>query len=84
MHCRRHESGDAAFERVRAQLFAYDIFSPSLMRFSLCSRGRIELGGLIVQRAGVGPIRLEGRKRFEWSTSGTRTQAARVRQDFDT
>jgi uncharacterized protein (UPF0548 family) len=59
LHRRRDESPDEAFERIRAQLFAYDIFSPSLMRYSLCSGDRIELDSLIVQRAGVGPIRLE-------------------------
>ena len=59
VHCRPGESADAAFERIREQLFAYDIFPPSLIRFALCSGRRIELDGLIVQRAGVGAIRLE-------------------------
>jgi uncharacterized protein (UPF0548 family) len=56
---RRDESADAAFERIRAQLFAYNIFPPSLISFALCAGRKIELDGLIVQRAGVGPIRLE-------------------------
>jgi uncharacterized protein (UPF0548 family) len=59
VHCRRGESADAAFERIRGRLFAYDIFPRSLIRFALCSGRRIELDGLIIQRAGVGPIRLE-------------------------
>jgi len=76
--CRRDESADAAFERIRGQLFAYDIFPPSLMRFALCSGRSIVLGGLIVQRAGVGPIRLESAVRVVdvWDTTrGNRREA---------
>jgi uncharacterized protein (UPF0548 family) len=59
VHRRRGEDADAAFDRIRRQLFAYDIFPPKLIRFVLCPGRTVELGGLIVQRAGFGPIRLE-------------------------
>jgi uncharacterized protein (UPF0548 family) len=59
VHCLPGEDADAAFDRVRRHLFAYDIFPPKLIRFVLCPGPNIETGGLIVQRAGVGPLRLE-------------------------
>jgi uncharacterized protein (UPF0548 family) len=70
VHCRRDESADAAFERIREQLFAYDIFPATLMHFAFCPGNRIELHGLIVQRAGIGPIRLESAVRVVdvWDT----------------
>src|SRR5437588_9072271 len=59
VHWLHGEDADAAFERIRTQLFAYDIFPPNLVRFVLCPGRTIEAGGLIVQRAGLGPLRLE-------------------------
>jgi uncharacterized protein (UPF0548 family) len=61
---RTGEDADAAFDRVRARLFAYDIFSPRLVRFVLCPNGIVELDALIVQHVGVGPIRLESAVRI--------------------
>jgi uncharacterized protein (UPF0548 family) len=55
----RGEDGDVAFERIRARLFSYDIFSPNLVRSVICPGPTIERGTLIVQRGGVGPLRLE-------------------------
>jgi uncharacterized protein (UPF0548 family) len=57
--------------RIRRQLFAYDIFPPSIVRFILCPGPTIEVGRLIVQRAGVGPIRLESAVRVVevWDTN---------------
>jgi len=53
------EDPDAAFDRIRTQLFAYDIFPSNLIRFVICPGRTVEPGAPIVQRAGVGPIRLE-------------------------
>lgn len=53
------EDRDAAFERIRGRLFAYDIFSPRLMHFAVCPSGPIAPQTVIVQRLGIGPIRLE-------------------------
>lgn len=53
------EEPDAAFERVRHRLFAYDIFPPNLMRFAMCPPAPTGPGTLIVQRVGFGPLRLD-------------------------
>ena len=53
------EDADAAFDRIRTRLFAYDVFPPSLIHHVLCPDRVIEPESLIVQRAGIGPIRLE-------------------------
>jgi uncharacterized protein (UPF0548 family) len=53
------EDADTAFGRIRTRLFVYDIFPPNLIRFVLCPDRAIESDTLIVQRAGIGPIRLE-------------------------
>jgi uncharacterized protein (UPF0548 family) len=46
------EDAEAAFKRVRARLFAYDIFPPRLMRFVVCPPGPLSEGALVVQRVG--------------------------------
>ena len=53
------EDADAAFVRIRTRLFVYDIFPPNLICFVLCPERAIEPDSLIVQRAGIGPLRLE-------------------------
>jgi|ERR1022692_2603824 uncharacterized protein (UPF0548 family) len=53
------EDAEAAFERIRDRLFAYDIFPPKLIRHAICPGPAIERGTLIVQQVGIGPLRLE-------------------------
>lgn len=48
-----------AFDRVRMRLLAYDIFPPRLLHFAICGSGKIELGALVVQQLGLGPMRIE-------------------------
>ena len=69
---RPDEDADAAYDRVRARIFAYDIFPPDLLRFVVCPKPRIEEGTVIVQRVGVGPIRVESAVRVikVWDTDG--------------
>ena len=59
MHLHENEDADAAFERIRARLFAYDIFPSRVMRNVICPGPAIERGTLIVQQVGIGPLRLE-------------------------
>jgi len=50
---------DAAFDRLRSRLLSYDIFPPRFLRFVICPPGELEVGSVIVQRVGYGPIALE-------------------------
>jgi uncharacterized protein (UPF0548 family) len=49
----------AAFERLREQMFAYDIFPRWFARALICPSGRITDGATIVQRVGWGPLVME-------------------------
>jgi uncharacterized protein (UPF0548 family) len=53
------EQAPVAFERVRARLFAYDIFPPRLMRYTVCPLTPIANGTVIVQRAGFRRLAIE-------------------------
>ena len=59
VQCQHGEDADATFDRIRTRLFAYDIFPLHLVRHAVCPGPMIEHGSLIVQRVGVGPLRLE-------------------------
>jgi uncharacterized protein (UPF0548 family) len=49
----------AAFERIRARLFRYDIFPPAVLTSSISPPGEVAEGALILQRLGLGPVCLE-------------------------
>jgi uncharacterized protein (UPF0548 family) len=53
------EDARAAFDRMRARLLQYDIFPPTLLTFTIFPPGEMGEGTLIVQRFGLGPVRLE-------------------------
>lgn len=53
------ETSSSAFARVRARLFAYDIFQSTLVRFAICPEGRIQEGATIIQRFQLGLVALE-------------------------
>jgi uncharacterized protein (UPF0548 family) len=65
------EGVDATFERVRARLFAYDIFPPRWVRYVVCPGPTISTGSLIVQRTGVGALNVESAVRVvtTWDTT---------------
>jgi uncharacterized protein (UPF0548 family) len=53
------EDPDAAFDRVRRRLFAYDVFPPRVVGFRICSGGTVAPGALIIQRVGAAALRVE-------------------------
>ncbi len=71
VRCLPREGADAAFERTRARLLAYDIFPPRLIRHTICPGPEIERGSLIIQQVGFGPLRLESAVRVVdvWDTA---------------
>lgn len=72
------ESIDAAFERLRRQLFNYAIFSPRVLGYKLLPEDRIAVGCTVVQRLGVGAIFLESATRVVevWDTTDERGSRA--------
>ena len=50
---------EAAFEEIRARLFAYDIFPPWFMQGVIWPDGPVAEGALIVQRARFGSLAIE-------------------------
>ena len=76
----RHEDPDALFDRLRTEIFSYRIFPSPLMRFTVCSTLARE-GSLIVQRIGIGPVRIEAAVRVVevWDTSQDDTRDAGFR-----
>jgi len=71
VHFQQDQDAEAAFERIRGRLFAYDIFPSQVMRHVTCPGPAIERGTLIVQQVGMGPLRLESAVRVVevWDTA---------------
>ena len=65
------ESPTAAFERVRARLFRYDIFPPALVGHLVLPAGEIRKNALVIQRFGVGGLSVESATRVAdvWETT---------------
>ncbi|HKR98695.1 MAG TPA: DUF1990 family protein [Candidatus Dormibacteraeota bacterium] len=75
------ESPDSAFERVRAHLFAYDVFPSRLMRSVICPDAPLREGSVLVQRVRSGPLAIESAVRVleVWDRGDDKERAAGFR-----
>jgi hypothetical protein len=59
------DDAEREYQRIRARLFAYDIFSPAAVRGTVCPEQPLQRGATIVQRFGPKAVAIETGVRVE-------------------